>query len=114
MPIEVTTRHMQHGLEDVQEYAESRATELVDAFPSCEHVHIILDHEKHLFSAEVVIQASHHVRIEGKETLDNMRAAIDGAVEKAQRQLRRLMDKVKDHHSAMKFEESKKDRGDVV
>ncbi len=111
MSIEVTTRHM-HGTDDLQEYAESRATELRDAFPGCEHVHVILDHEKHLFNAEVVIQAGHHVRIEAKESLDNMRAAIDGAIDKAERQYRRLMDKVKDHHSAMKYEESKKTRGD--
>jgi ribosomal subunit interface protein len=112
MPIEVTTRHMQ-GDDDIKEYAESRATELADAFPSCEHVHIILDHEKHLFNAEVLIQAGHHVRIEAKESLDNMRAAIDGAVDKAERQYRRQMDKVKDHHSAMKYEETKKNRGEA-
>jgi ribosomal subunit interface protein len=111
MSIEVTTRHMQHGMEDIHEYAQSRAEELVDAFPSCEHVHVILDHEKHLFKAEVVVQAGHHVRIEGTEALDNLRAAIDGAMDKAERRMRRLMDKVKDHHSAMKYEESKKDRG---
>ncbi len=113
MPIEVTTRHM-HDMEDIQEYAESRAEELANAFPSCEHVHVILDHEKHLFNAEVIIQAGHHVRIEGKESLDNMRAAIDGAIEKAERQYRRQMDKVKDHHSAMKYEEAKKERGEKV
>jgi ribosomal subunit interface protein len=73
---------------------------------------VILDHEKHLFKAEVVIQAGHHVRIEGKESLDNMRASIDGAIEKAERQYRRVIDKVKDHHSAMKYEESKKERGE--
>ncbi|MBL7076940.1 MAG: ribosome-associated translation inhibitor RaiA [Kiritimatiellae bacterium] len=113
MPIEVTTRHMQ-GMEDIQEYAESRAAELADAFRGCEHVHVILDHEKHLFKAEVVIQAGHHVRIEAEEEVDNMRAAIDGAFEKAERQFRRLRDKVKDHHSAMKYEESKKERGEEI
>jgi len=114
MSIEVTTRHMQHGMEDIQEYAQSKAAEIVEAFPGCEHVHVILDHEKHLFKAEVVVQAGHHVRIEGTETLDNLRAAIDGAIDKVERQFRRLMDKVKDHHSAMKYEETKKERGEVV
>ncbi len=113
MSIEITTRHMQ-GEDDIREYAENKATELVDAFPSCEHIHVILDHEKHLYKAEVVTQAGHHVRIEGTETLENMRAAIDGAIEKVERQYRRLMDKVKDHHSAMKYEESKKERGEAV
>ena len=113
MPIEVTTRHMQ-GEDDIRDYAESRAAGLVDAFPACEHVHVILDHEKHLFNAEVVLQAAHHVRIEAKESLDDMRAAIDGAVDKAERQYRRLMDKVKDHHVAMKYEESKRERGEEV
>ena len=113
MSIEVTTRHMP-GQEDVQAYAERRAGELKDAFPGCEHIHVILDHEKHLFNAEVVIQAGHHVRIEAKESLDNMRASIDGAIDKAERQYRRLMDKVKDHHSAMKYEEKRRDSGAVT
>lgn len=111
MPIEITTRHMQ-GSEDIQEYAASRAKEFREAFPNCEHVHVILDHEKHLFSAEVLIQAGNHVRIEAKVEVDNIRAAIDGAIDKAERQYRRLIDKVKDHHSAMKYEESKKIRGE--
>jgi len=114
MSIEVTTRHMQHGMEDIQEYARGRAEALADAFPGCEHIHVILDHVKHLFKAEVVIQASHHVRIESEEEFDDLRAAIDSAMDKAERQYRRLMDKVKDHHSAMKYEESKKERGETV
>jgi ribosomal subunit interface protein len=113
MAIEVTTRHMQ-GLEDIRKYAVSRAEELAATFPACEYVHVVLDHEKHLFSAEVIIQAGHHVRIEAKEELDNMRAAIDIAVEKAGKQYRRLIDKVKDHHTAMKFEEAKRVHGEAV
>ncbi|NQU40462.1 MAG: ribosome-associated translation inhibitor RaiA [Lentisphaerae bacterium] len=111
MSIEVTTRHMP-GHEDIQAYAESRAAEIKDAFPGCEHVHVILDHEKHLFNAEIVIQASNHIRIEATESLDNMRASIDGAVDKAERQYRRLIDKVKDHHTAMKYEEKKRAHGE--
>lgn len=114
MPVEVTMRHMQQGLDDVQSYAEGKAAELMDAFPDCEHVHVILDHEKHLFKAEVVLQAGHHVRIEGEAELDNMRAAIDAAVEKVERQYRRVIDKMKDHHSAMKFEEARKEHGETV
>ena len=96
MPIEVTARHM-HVNVDVQDYARRKASELVDEFSRIEHIHVILDHQKRQNVAEIVVQAKNRIRLEASESSENMRVAIDVAADKAEKQLRRLRDKVQDH-----------------
>ena len=55
MSIEVTTRHM--NAPGAKEYAHEKAERLVELFPRIEHVHVILDVEKHRYEAEIVVQA---------------------------------------------------------
>lgn len=95
MSIKVTIRHMKAP--DAKEYAQQKAEGLVDLFPRIEHVHMILNVEKRRHEAEVDIRAKNHIHIEASETQDDMTAAIDGAVERAERQMRKLRDKVQDH-----------------
>ena len=110
MSIEVTMRHMQ-SMEDIHRYAESKAQALADTISHCEHVHVILDHAKHLYVAEVVLQAGHHGRVEARESCGDLRAAIDMAVEKAERQIRRVLEKKQDRHQAMKKHEAMRNEG---
>ena len=56
------------------------------------------------------MQARHRHRSEAAETADNMKAAIDAAVDKTERQLRRLHDKTQDHKVAMRMNEIDKAR----
>jgi len=108
MSIEVTFRHMDVK-EQIQAYAREQAGELAGEFPRVEHVHVILNYEKHEKSrmiAHVVVQARNHIRVEAEEESDNMRTALDEAMEKVERQLRRLRDKVQDHKPAMKHGEA--------
>lgn len=95
MPVEVTARHMR-ATDAIHAYAEAKAQELMDSFPRIEHVHLILDQEKRTNVVEVIIQARRHVHVEAKEASENLRAAIDAAVEKAEKQLRKVVDKVHD------------------
>jgi putative sigma-54 modulation protein len=95
MPVEVTIRHMQ--LPDAtQTYARAKADELMEVFPRIEHVHVIIDHEKRDCVASLVIQARNHIRIDAEGTSETPRQAIDEAVEKAGKQLRKLRDKVQE------------------
>ena len=96
MPIEVTARHMD-GAQAAKGYAEDQAAKLMADFPRVEHVHIILDHEKHRCKAEVVIQGRNHIRVEASETSEDMVNSIDVAIERASRQLRKRREKVQDH-----------------
>ena len=97
MSIEVTTRHM--NAPGAKGYAHEKAEKLVEQFPRIEHVHMILDVEKHRYEAEVVVQAKNHIRVEASETKDDMWAAIDVAVDRAEKQLRKLRDKVQEHRT---------------
>jgi putative sigma-54 modulation protein len=96
MATEVTARHM-NTAQDVQNHARIRAEGLVAEFPRIEHVHVILDIEKHRQIAEMVVQAKRHLRVEAREESDNMRASIDMVTEKVEKQLRRQVEKVHEH-----------------
>lgn len=109
MGIEVTARHMKEA-EEILAYARERAGTLESQFERIEHIHVILDIEKHRQFAEIFVQAKNHVRMDARETSDNMRASIDGAVDKMERQLRKLRDRVHDHKAAMKHVNNTRDR----
>jgi putative sigma-54 modulation protein len=96
MPVVVTARHMDDVSATVQDYAKSKGEELVSAFAKVEHVHIILNREKHLNRAEVVVQAKNHNRVEAEHVSENLRTSIDAAFDRAERQLRKFQDKVRE------------------
>jgi len=96
MSIEVTARHME-GAEAAKKYAQERSRKLMDMFPRVEHVHVILDVEKHRHLAEVVVQAKNHIHIEADEKSEDMANSIDVAFERAEKQLRKLREKIQDH-----------------
>ena len=104
MPVEITARHMDAS-DRLQSYAREKADTLVENFPRVQNVHIILDVEKHNSIARILISAKNNVHAESEERADNMRVAIDLAVDKVERQLRRQRDKVQDHKVVMKREE---------
>ncbi|MDA0990598.1 MAG: ribosome-associated translation inhibitor RaiA [Verrucomicrobia bacterium] len=110
MPVEVTARHME-ATDSLQSYAREKGQAICDEFPRVEHVHLILDVQKHLQIAEVVVQAKNRIRTEAKESSDSMRASIDQAVDKISRQLRKLRDKVQDHKAAMRHVEQDRAKG---
>lgn len=101
MPIEVTARH-RSATSRIQDYARAMAEELLDEFPRIEHIHVILDVERHLSTAEVVLQGRGHVRIESEAKSGNMMASINVAIDKAEKQMRRIRKKVTHHKGAMK------------
>jgi len=101
MPISVTARHARPGKATI-EYARTEAEKLLTEFPRVEHVHVILDSEKRRRTAEVVVQAKNRVKVESRESADRMPAAIDAAMDKAERQLRRLREKVQERRRAKK------------
>jgi len=95
MSIEITMRHM--NAPGAKEHAQAKAEKLIEEFPRVEHVHMILSVEKHRYEAGLFVQAKNHVRVEASETQDDMIAAIDVAVDRAEKQLRKSRDKVQEH-----------------
>lgn len=99
MSIEITARHM-NIRQEMQDYAREKADALLDDFPRLEHVHVILDHQKHLFVGEVVVQGRNHLRIEAEDSSDDITVSLDRAFDKARVQLRKERDKVQSHRVA--------------
>lgn len=109
MAIEITARH-KSATQEIQKYAKQKAEGLVEDFPHVEHVHVILDVEKHRHIASVFVQARKHVRTESSESSDRMVSSIDKAMDKIETQLHKLREKIHDHKPAMKREEGERKR----
>ncbi len=96
MAIEITGRHIE--ISDIMKsYAENKALQLDRDFPRLENIHVIMDVQKFRHLAEVLVQGA-HLRVEAKETTDEMYASIDAAFEKVERQIRRLRQKIQHQH----------------
>ena len=95
MAVDITVRHMETP-ESVSRYARTKSEDLMAAFPRVEHIHVIIDKEKREHVVEVVVQAKNHVRLDAKDSDENLRAAIDSAMEKTERQLRKSREKVQE------------------
>ncbi len=102
MSIEITARHMNIG-EELQVAARTKAEALHSNFPRVEHVHVIMDHQKHMFVAEVVVQGKNHIRLEAEDSSNDMVVSLDRAFDRAEKQLRKERDKVQEHHRHDKY-----------
>ena len=98
MPIEVTIRH-QNAVPGIKEYAELRAAKLMEQFPKIESVHVIVDVQRHLYEAEVIVQQKNLTAVGTKEHADSARAVIDTAAARAEKQLRKTLSKRVDAHT---------------
>lgn len=92
MPIEVTIRHL-NTASGLKEYAEKRASKLIEQFPRVESVHVIVDMQRHLFECEFVVQQKGMTAVGALEHADNARAVIDTAAARAEKQLRKTLTK---------------------
>ncbi len=98
MNISVTARHMDIT-DSIRDYANGKVDEALSDFPRVENIHVVLNVEKYRHIVEVSVRAKNHIHVEAREESDDMYVSIDRAVEKAQKQLRKLRDKVQDHKS---------------
>lgn len=92
MDIEITARHV--SITDaVKDHARSKLSKVEVEFPRIDSIHVILDAEKYRYTAEIIVQAKKFLRLEAKETTDDMYAAIDTAVDRIEKRLRKSVDK---------------------
>ena len=96
MNVQITSRHF-HASDSLKEAVTERTEELIKYYENITSAHIILDAEDELRkTAEIVLHAK------GKEVAasahsDKMGQAIDEAFEKAERQLKKVNEKIKEH-----------------
>jgi len=96
MQVHITGRHVEIT-EGIREHVYGKVERTLIDFPRVEDVRIILELQKLLHTAEVLVQGK-NIHVEGKSSSENMYTSIDEALEKAERQLRKLRQKVQDHH----------------
>ena len=100
MSIEITARHAKIH-DRLQDYARGKADGLCLDFPKIENVHVILEFERHVYRAQVVVQSKGAQVVGVGEHEENVVTAIDEAMEKASRQLRKQREKrVEARHGA--------------
>lgn len=96
MQVHITGRHVEIT-EGIRNHIYDKIERTLIDFPRIEDVRVILDLQKLFHFAEVLVQGK-NIHVEGKASSENMFAAIDEALEHAERQLRKLRQKVKEHH----------------
>jgi len=96
MQVHITGRHVEIT-DSIREHIYGKVERTLVDFPRVEDVRIVLDLQKREHFAEVLVQGK-NIHVEGKSSSENMYTSIDEALEKAEHQLRKLRQKVQDHH----------------
>jgi putative sigma-54 modulation protein len=96
MQIKITGRNVEIT-DGIRDHIYEKLEHALTPFPRVEMVHVVLELEKYRHFAELVVQGN-HIHVEGKAESDDMYISLDDAIAKAEKQLRKLRDKVQDHH----------------
>lgn len=96
MQLHITGRHVEIT-DGIREHIYAKIERTLIDFPRVEDVRVVLDLQKLIHTAEVLVQGK-NIHVEGKSFSENMYTSIDEALAKAERQLRKLREKVQEHH----------------
>ena len=97
MQVSITGRHVT-VTDNIKTHINEKLERSIGVFPRVEAIHVILDEEKHNKVSEIVVQAADHIRLTATDKSENLYDAIDRSIEHVERQLRKLRDKVLNHH----------------
>ena len=98
MQVSITGRHVDLT-EPLKDYVHDKLGHLKHSFDHVVDVHVVLGVEKHRHRCEVTM-AANGVNIHAKHETDDMYAAIDGVIDKINRQLKRYRQKLQRHQGA--------------
>jgi putative sigma-54 modulation protein len=95
MEIQITSRHEKasQSLQDTITAELEGLQKFYDRITSC---HVVLDKERGIESMEVVVHMAGHT-VAGTGKADNLGKAIDEAITKVERQLKKINEKIKSH-----------------
>ena len=96
MQVHITGRHVEIT-DAIRDHIYDKIERTLIDFPRVEDVRVVLDLQKIHHFAEVLVQGK-QIHVEGKSSSENMYTSIDEALEKAERQLRKLREKIQNHH----------------
>jgi len=97
MRVQIAGKHLDIT-EEMKDYAEERAEKMARFFDRVNAVHVVLNRDGNLYSAEMICHG-----VKGKELVCSERdkdvfAAMDLVTDKMGRQLTKLKEKVRGHH----------------
>ena len=92
MPIEITVRHDKANDFD-RKYAEKRATHLARKLKKVDNVRVILDRQRHLAEAEIIVEQNGCILAEATQHAETAMAAIDTAMARIVKQIRKAESK---------------------
>ncbi len=95
--VTVTFRHLE-ATNALREYAIEKVSKVKKYFDGPQEINVVLSSEKHRYTVEITLTANRAV-INAKEETDDMYSAIDLAVDKVYRQIKRHKEKLKHHKS---------------
>lgn len=98
MDITVTFRHLE-PTNALRDYAQEKISRIKKYVGSPADVAVILSLEKHRHQAEITL-SSNGFTVNAKEVTEDMYAAIDLAVDKLERQVKKHKEKIKNHKTA--------------
>lgn len=97
MQLEVTGRGVKIT-PAVKAHVEEKMRQTVSVFPRVETVRVVITLENLVNHAEIVVRGKQHLHLDANANDENLYKSIDAAFEKAEKQLRKQRDKIKDHH----------------
>jgi putative sigma-54 modulation protein len=96
MEIAVTGRHVA-VTPAIEEYARKKIENIHIDFPRILDAHCIVEVDKFRQRAELVLHCGNHIHIEASDVQEDLYAAIDKAVDKAERQMRKYKTRIQKH-----------------
>lgn len=97
MQVSVTFRHVESS-EALKEYATKRVNKVKKYLDGPVEAHIVLGIEKFRHQADITV-SSNNLKIKGKEETADMYSAIDMAMEKIEKQVKRMREKPRSNKS---------------
>ena len=96
MNITITGRHLTIT-PAIEDYARKRVSGIHIDFPRILDAHFIFEVDKFRQRAELVLHCGNHIHIEASDVHQDLYAAIDGVVDKVERQIRKYKTRIQTH-----------------
>lgn len=94
MNIKITARHEKIN-NAIKQYLQSKLDVLGKYFDQIKHIEVILDHNKNLYSAEIIVSVIFGGKLISKISHYDCVAAIDSIIKKIDKQLSKVKGKIK-------------------
>ena len=98
MAIEIDIRHGCAVSAEQNAFIRHKADTLDQEFPDAEFIRVVIDHQRHAYSAAFEVQHKAMAIVKSEAEADNFSIAVDAAFLKAEKQLRRHREKVLSQH----------------